>query len=383
MFKFEDMSVLIVDDHEGMCKSIRGMLKVLRCGSTYRFAFNGLEGLKILRSVPIDLIISDWNMPIMTGVEMLENIRRDEKLRDIPVIMVTAEANREIVAEAAESDIDAYILKPLTVKTLGERISSVIQNINDPPPMAFHLKRAREFKERGEIEAAIAEIKLARDADPQSSKPFRELGNLYYEKNDFGTAEKCFLKASQMNKLDVFAYHFLGEIYLKRDDIDSAVTCFEKAMKVSPRHVPRAIYFGKVLVQKKHFERAEGVFNSAIVLAGNSKELVEELISFCMTHGAYQYAVKLIGDILKREPKRVDMLCKIAEAYENIGEPFNALEYYSAADEIEEDNIALKLRMAKVLISSGQVFRADKVLRDLQKIDPTNEEAKLLMKMNV
>ena len=98
MIQQEEMSVLIVDDIESMCKSIRGMLKVLRIGKKHRFACNGLEALKIIREVPVDLIVSDWNMPVMTGVEMLEQIREDPALRDIPVVMVTAEANREIVA---------------------------------------------------------------------------------------------------------------------------------------------------------------------------------------------------------------------------------------------------------------------------------------------
>jgi CheY-like chemotaxis protein len=383
MVKFEEMSVLIVDDRENMCKSIRGMLKVLRCGNKYRFAHNGWEGLKVLKEAPIDLIISDWNMPIMTGVEMLEKIRQDPALRDIPVVMVTAEANREIVAEAAESDIDAYILKPLTVKALGNRIVAVIQKANNPPPMLQHLKRARDLKESGDIEAAIEETKLAQNADPQSSKPIRELGFLYYQKNDLNTAEKCFLKASKMNKLDVFAYHCLGEIYLKREDIDRAALCFEKAMQVSPRHISRAVYFGKVLMQKGLLKRAEGVFNNVIALSGNSKEILEDLIAFNMAQGAYSYAIELLGELLKVDPRRFDMLCLMGEAHEKIQEPLNALKFYMTADEIEKESVSLKLRIAKIMIALGQTYRADKVLMDLQKIDPQNAEVKQLLTMNV
>ncbi len=97
----------------------------------------------------------------------------------MPVVMVTAEANQEIVAEAAESDIDAYILKPLTAKALETRILKVVDRTNNPPPMFYHLKKARDFEEDGDIEAAKKEIGLAMEANPDSSKPVREIGVLH------------------------------------------------------------------------------------------------------------------------------------------------------------------------------------------------------------
>ena len=112
MIELENMKVLIVDDSEGMRKSIRGMMMVLKYGSAFYFAEDGKEGWRILKEKAVDLIILDWNMPNMNGVELVGLIRDDRRLRDMPIVMVTAEANQEIVAEAAESDIDAYILKP-------------------------------------------------------------------------------------------------------------------------------------------------------------------------------------------------------------------------------------------------------------------------------
>lgn len=113
----------------------------------------------------------DWNMPEMTGVELLNRIRENRELRDMPVVMVTAEANREIVAEAAESDIDAYILKPFTTKSMGDKILGVIEKANNPPLMSLHLKKARDLEEKGDVAGAIEEAMLAMEADPQSSKP--------------------------------------------------------------------------------------------------------------------------------------------------------------------------------------------------------------------
>ena len=108
----EELSILVVDDMKSMRLTIRKMLKNLNIGAKLRFAENGKEGLTILRSAKFDLLIVDWNMPVMNGIAMLEEIRNDTLLRDISVIMVTVESERDIVAEVAESEIDGYLLKP-------------------------------------------------------------------------------------------------------------------------------------------------------------------------------------------------------------------------------------------------------------------------------
>ncbi|MCP4629814.1 MAG: response regulator, partial [bacterium] len=187
------------DDMESMTKSIRGMLKVLKYGKKFYFANDGRAALSVLEKRPVDLVITDLNMPIMTGVELLSAIRENDKLKDMPIVMITAEANREAVAEAAETDIDSYILKPLTVKSLGTRIADVVERTNNPPPMISHLRRAREYENVGDFDAAIKEAKLAVDADPLSTRPIRELGGYFYKTGDLAKAEKQLLKAAGMN----------------------------------------------------------------------------------------------------------------------------------------------------------------------------------------
>ena len=89
MIDVEKMSVLIVDDMVNMCKSIRGILKVLNFGSTFRFANNGVEAWNLLKKEPVDFAVVDWYMPSMNGVELLGRIRENRDLRDMPVVMVT------------------------------------------------------------------------------------------------------------------------------------------------------------------------------------------------------------------------------------------------------------------------------------------------------
>ena len=376
------MTVLIVDDMESMCKSIRGLMKVLNYGKQFYYSHDGVEAWNLLQKEPVDIAIVDWNMPNMTGVELLSLIREDRRLRDIPVVMVTVEANREIVAEAAESHIDAYILKPLTARALADKVASVLDKANNPPPMFFHLKRARDYEEVGDVDAAISEVMKAMEADPQSSRPLRELGYLYFKKNDMENAENWLLKAAKMNKLDVFAFHCLGEIYLKRNDIDRAFKYLEKAMNISPRHVSRGLEFGKVLMKKNMTKKALSVFERTIQLSTSPLGMQEEVADICMENKEFNYAAKLLGFVLQASPKRYDLMKKIGIANAAMNNHREALSFYIEAGKRDKENIDLKLSTAKSYISIGQVLRAEKLLKAVLKDDAENEEAKeLLSKM--
>ncbi len=381
MIDMQQMSVLIVDDMENMCKAIKSMLKVLNIGSQVFYAFNGLDAWKILeRGEKIDLAIIDWNMPGMTGVELLGHIRDDRNLRDLPVVMVTAEANREIVAEAAESDIDAYILKPITVKALDERIKLVIDKANNPPPMILHLKNARILEESGYIENAINEALLAMEANPSSSRPVRELGSLYLKKGDLEGAEKLFLKAVQMNGMDVLAFHSLGDIYLKRGDVDSAAKYYERAMIISPRHLERGMNLGKILLEKGLINKALKVFSQIIDLSEDPLSLREDIAAICMNNGEYTYAIELYTFVLRHIPGRVDLMSRLVDAYVRSGDAKKAMPYLSEIEKKENKDVRPLLKVARVYISLKLPVRADLVLQKVEKINPGNREAKELLK---
>ena len=120
MIDLREMTVLVADDIENMYNSIRSIMRLLKFGRRFLYAGDGEEALKALKQEEVDLAILDNNMPGIRGVELLEIIRSDNDLRDMPVIMITADANMEFVTKAAETEIDAYLLKPITVGLLKE-----------------------------------------------------------------------------------------------------------------------------------------------------------------------------------------------------------------------------------------------------------------------
>ena len=116
------MRVLVVDDFATMRKIVRNVLKQINLENSTE-AENGKQALDLLKKEEIDLIISDWNMPEMTGMEFLRACKADPKLRHIPFIMVTAEAHKESVLEAIKAGVDNYITKPFTSDKLQDAIN--------------------------------------------------------------------------------------------------------------------------------------------------------------------------------------------------------------------------------------------------------------------
>jgi two-component system chemotaxis response regulator CheY len=115
------MKVLVVDDFETMRKIIKNVLKQINIEDVLE-AENGKQALAILKNNNADLIISDWIMPEMTGIEFLKACKGDETIRKIPFIMVTAEAQKDNIMEAIKSGVDNYIVKPFTPDKLREAI---------------------------------------------------------------------------------------------------------------------------------------------------------------------------------------------------------------------------------------------------------------------
>lgn len=122
-----NMRILAVDDFSTMRRIIKNILKQLGFHNVAE-ADDGMAALEMLRKEKIDFVISDWNMPKMTGIELLKAIRADESLKQIPLLMVTAEAQRENVIEAAKAGANNYIVKPFTSETLKDKIDKIFGN---------------------------------------------------------------------------------------------------------------------------------------------------------------------------------------------------------------------------------------------------------------
>jgi two-component system chemotaxis response regulator CheY len=119
-----NMKVLIVDDFATMRRILRNILKQIGFTNISE-ADDGKTALKKLKKDNFDLILCDWNMPEMTGLELLNKVKSDDELKNIPFVMVTAEAQKDNIVEAVKAGVSNYVVKPFTAETISEKLQKV------------------------------------------------------------------------------------------------------------------------------------------------------------------------------------------------------------------------------------------------------------------
>lgn len=123
------MKILIVDDFSTMRRIIKNLLRDLGFNNTQE-ADDGTTALPMLQKGDFDFVVTDWNMPGMQGIDLLKAIRADDKLKNIPVLMVTAEAKREQIIAAAQAGVNGYVVKPFTAATLKEKLDKIFERLS-------------------------------------------------------------------------------------------------------------------------------------------------------------------------------------------------------------------------------------------------------------
>ncbi len=124
----KNIKILIVDDFSTMRRIIKNLLRDLGFTNTEE-ADDGTTALPMLQSGKFELLVTDWNMPGMQGIDLLRHVRADENMASLPVLMVTAEQKKEQIVEAAQAGVNGYIVKPFTAQTLKEKLEKIFERL--------------------------------------------------------------------------------------------------------------------------------------------------------------------------------------------------------------------------------------------------------------
>src|SRR5688500_733664 len=124
----QSMHILVVDNISTMRRIVRNHMQEIDYVYTDE-TDDGASALQKLKAERFDFVVSDWNMPNMTGIDLLKAIRADDAIKHLPVLMITAEARKENIIEAAEAGASGYIVKPFTAATLDEKLKKILQNL--------------------------------------------------------------------------------------------------------------------------------------------------------------------------------------------------------------------------------------------------------------
>ncbi|NOX24975.1 MAG: tetratricopeptide repeat protein [Deltaproteobacteria bacterium] len=377
----QQMQFLIVDDMDNMRHSIRAMLRLIKFGKRYYEAANGREAWKILNqgSLRVDFVISDWLMPKMNGTELLNQLRTTKKLRNIPFLMITADANQGIVAEAAENDVDAYLTKPFVTATLEQKIKELLYQAEHPDKSTLLLNKATIWREKGALDHAIACVRKAAEINPRSSRPLRELGRLFLKKNDLVKGEAFFKKALAVNRMDVPSYHYLGQIYFKLGKTEQAINYFSKALDLSPRNAGRALKVATLLLKNSRLKEAEKIFKTMLRNNRGNLDLYEDVAELSLEHGLYKLAINNYKKILEEDPGRDYLQKKLGEALLKGEFPQEAIVVFEKIVTRFPEDISLMLDLAQAYLNIKMRMRADKWASKAAMLDPENKLAREIM----
>lgn len=380
-FKPEKMNFLIVDDMDNMRRSIKAMLKLVQFGKEHHEAVNGVDAWKILSSkdILIDFIISDWRMPKMNGIELLGKVRASKTLRDTPFLIITAESNHTVIAEAAEHDVDAYLTKPFVTATLEQKILGLLKGLETPTPLASLLKKSRSLEEKGDINGAIACAIKAAEINKNSSRPLRELGRLFLQKKDRKSSLAFFHKAIELNRMDVTSYHYLGQIYFHTGDLDKAIVNYSMAVELSPRNSERAFKFAALLMKKNMLKEAEKIFKIVIKNNQHDLDLLEKVADACLEQKVHGLAARTYQNVLQEDPERWYLNKTIGITLQQDGKINEAIPLFEKALERSPEDIDLLLFLAQGYLDIKMPIRADKWATKVIRLDPKNQSARKIL----
>ncbi len=369
------MKILVVDDMINMRRTIRNMLRQLGYAQIIE-AENGVEAWEKLSTVHIDIAIVDWNMPLMNGVELLRKTRADDKLTKIPFIMVTAEVDEGTIAEAAETEVDAYIIKPFVAKTLEEKIDSVLEKKGNPSPVDTHLRLASVFGSAGQFNKAIDELKAALNINPRNPRAYLVLGDLYNQRGMLDDAEKAYNKALSLQGKFARAYDGLADVYAKKGDREKRVEAMKDAISRSPRNAMRQANLGKVLMERGAVEEAKAAFINAVKAEPKNMVMQAEIGEVFLAKDLDHEAAELFQAVLRVNPNDVHVYNRLGIAYRKQRKFQEAIEEYKKALAVDPGDEHLYYNLGRAYMEASRIDEAILQFNKALEIYPDFQEAR-------
>ncbi|MBI3599395.1 MAG: tetratricopeptide repeat protein [Nitrospinae bacterium] len=368
------MKLLIIDDMTNMRRTIRNMLRCI--GYEYiSEAENGDTALKKMKSEGVDFVICDWNMPVMSGIELLRKVRDDEKLKDMPFLMVTAEITESQIVQAAETEVDGYIIKPFVAKTLGEKINSILDKKANPGEADKAITKAMKYYDGGMYKEAISTYEDALKMTPKSARIRHAIGEVYEKMGMDDKAIAYYEEAYKINPQYIKVHQSMGDMYLKKGDTDKAMESIERAAKISPNNPQRQAQLGKIYLAKGEVEKADKAFKTAVNVDPKNAGLRTDIGEAYLKSGHDEKAAESFKGSLN-VVENIHVYNRLGIALRRKGKHLEAIEEYKKAIRLDPKDEAVYYNMGRAYLEVKKKIEAVSAFKKALEIDPNFKECK-------
>lgn len=374
-----NMSILIVDDQQRMRWTIKEMLR--RMGfQHFTEADDGDVAQEKLKTNVTDLVLCDWRMPRANGTDVLRTLREDDDLRHIPFIMITAEVSVEIVAEAGELEVDAYLLKPFTMTQLEEKIKEVFErrkNLND---IDTHLELGLTYVKANQLEKALGEYQEALKINAKSPRTLLAIGQVFERQGNDARAKDCYHQAIGLSPKFLKAHDALAKLYQKTNQPDEAIKHMQQAATISPKNVERHFQLGQALMSRGRTGEAQKIFKNVIKVAkGQYSDVSRRVGEAMLAAGLALQAEEAFKTALEANPQDIHLFNRLGIAFRKQGKFQEAVANYLQALSLDARNEALLYNLSRAYLEMGNAEKAQQVLAKALEINPDFQEARELM----
>lgn len=373
---FKQMKVLIADDSANMLRTLANMLRMLGFENVDR-ADNGETALEKARSAGYDLILSDWNMPQMTGVEFLRALRDDEGLKATPFIMITGEVDQNTVAEAGEVEVDAYLLKPFTHQNLKARIDEVLDKRSNPSEIDVHLSVAKVYMEARQYDLAMEEVRKAMKINPRSPRLSLIMGSIMEAKGDLDNARQMYERSIEFGHHFLKGHEALARVAEAQNDIDTATLHLKHAVRISPKNIERKINLSQVLIKTDQKEEAQKVLKSVMQQANKNKAQIGLQVGETLLQaGLAAEAGEVFQEALEADPNAIQIYNRMGIALRRQKKFKEAINNYRIAIKLDPENENLFYNLGRAYFAAGDKKMAATAMKKALELYPDFKEAR-------
>jgi tetratricopeptide (TPR) repeat protein len=372
----KNMKVLIADDSTNMLRTLANMLRSIGFENIVR-ADDGDTALIKLRSEKIDLLLTDWNMPRITGIELLRAIRDDDTMKHLPVLMITGEVDKQTVAEAGEVNVDGYLLKPFTLEDLKTKISEILEKQHKVAPADLHVYSAMIHLKARQTESALEEIRKAMKINPRSPRVLYTLGLILESQGDLENARKAFDRSVEFGHYFLKGHEALARVLKNLGEVEAAADHMKRAVSISPKNVERQLDYGNLLAKTGHKEEMQKVMKNVLKLAdANRIDIILRVGETYLETGLAEEAQGLFSEVLKSDPNAIHVYNKMGIALRRQKKFNEAVENYLLALQMDPENENLYYNLGRAYYEAGDKEKAISAMNRALGIYPDFEEAK-------